>query len=189
MQWTTTRKLRVLDFDMENRPLNYVGEDFTFGEVTAIAWKFSESKEEPACVLLEPGMTTKPLLALFRTAYAEADVVTGHNILRHDLRFLNGACLEMGLAPLHPKLVCDTYRHLKQRRGVGASQENLAKMLGVNGHKIAMSQTDWRMANRLTPEGIEKTRKRVTGDVIQHIVLREKLLELGWLRPPVRWSP
>ena len=33
----SARPLRVLDFDIENRPLSYLGSDFTTAEVTAIA--------------------------------------------------------------------------------------------------------------------------------------------------------
>jgi hypothetical protein len=122
-------------------------------------------------------------------AYIEADLVTGHNIIKHDLRILNGALLEEGLSPLPPKMVSDTYLHLKRKGGVSGSQENLAKMLGVRVRKQGMSQADWREANRLTPEGIDKTRRRVIGDVRQHIALRRELLKRDWLKPPTVWHP
>jgi len=51
-----------------------------------------------------------------------------------------------------------------------------------------MSQADWREANRLTPAGIEKTRKRVMGDVVQHMALRRELLKRQWLRAPTLWT-
>jgi hypothetical protein len=38
----TARPLRVLDFDIENRPLSYLGSDFTTAEVTAIAYESAD---------------------------------------------------------------------------------------------------------------------------------------------------
>jgi len=185
--WQKLRPLRVLDFDLENRPLNYAGEDFTFSEITAIAWQFIG--EKPYYVLCLGEVPFRTMLLGFVAAYVQADLVTGHNIIKHDLRILNGALLEEGLSPLPPKLVCDTYADLKKKGGVSGSQENLAAMLNVKVGKVPMSQTSWREANRLTPEGIEKTRRRVVGDVRQHIALRKELLRRDWLRPPRMWQP
>ena len=55
-------------------------------------------------------------------------------------------------------------------------------MLGLEAPKVGMSQAMWRKANRLEPDGIKLTYNRVTGDVRQHIALRAKLNELGWLK-------
>jgi hypothetical protein len=213
-RWVKVRPLRILDWDLENRPLNYVGQDFTFSEITAIAWKFiGEPGPIQALCLGEDisGSGVKPehregnrsgrhprgpsqlpsrtMLLGFVAGYLQADLVTGHNIIKHDLRILNGALLEEGLSPLPPKMVCDTYLHLKRKGGVSGSQESLANMLGVKAIKRPMSQADWREANRLTPEGIEKTRRRVVGDVRQHIALRRELLKRNWLKPPRVWTP
>ena len=186
-EWRKLRPLRVLDFDLENRPLNYVGDDFTFSEITAIAWQFiGERQHYVLCLGEVPAIT---MLLGFVSAYVQADLVTGHNIIKHDLRILNGALLEEGLSSLPPKMVSDTYADLKRKGGVSGSQENLAKMLGVRSPKVGMSQADWREANRLTPEGIRKTKARVVGDVRQHIALRKELLGRGWLRPPRVWHP
>jgi hypothetical protein len=35
---------------------------------------------------------------------------------------------------------------------------------------------------------LEKTKKRVVGDVQQHIEMRARLLRLGYLGPPVLWK-
>jgi len=196
----STRPLRVLDWDLENRPLNYAGDDFTFSEITAIAWQFIGEPGPIECLCLGEVLgsgsevahfvvPSRTMLLGFVAAYVQADLITGHNIIKHDLRILNGALLEEGLSPLPPKLVCDTYADLKKKGGVSGSQENLAKMLGVRVRKQGMSQADWREANRLTPEGIEKTRRRVVGDVRQHIALRKELLRRDWLRPPRLWTP
>ena len=195
MKWQAERRLSVLDFDLENRPLNYVGDDFTFSEITAIAWKFIGEPGPIAALCLGETLgnnrviTGQTMLLGFVAAYVQADLVTGHNIIKHDLRILNGALLEEGLSPLPPKMVSDTYLHLKRKGGVSGSQENLAKMLGVRSSKAGMSQTDWREANRLTPGGIAKTKRRCVGDVRQHIALRKELLKRQWLRSPTLWRP
>ena len=186
--WRKLRRFRTLDVDLENRPLNYVGDDFTFSEITAIAWKFIGEPGSIDCLCLGE-VPFRTMLLGFVAAYVQADLVTGHNIIKHDLRILNGAMLEEGLSPLPPKMVCDTYTHLKRKGGVSGSQENLAKMLGVRVRKQGMSQADWREANRLTPEGIDKTRRRCVADVKQHIALRRELLKRDWLKPPRVWTP
>lgn len=52
-----------------------------------------------------------------------------------------------------------------------------------------MSQPAWREANRLTPDGVALTKKRVIDDVVQHRALRAKLIERGVLKPPSVWRP
>jgi len=129
------------------------------------------------------------MLKGFRVLYDQSDIVTGHYLLKHDLPVINGAMLEYGLPPLAPKLVSDTKVHLVKRKYLSASQESLAGMFGLPEAKHHMSNPEWREANRLTPEGIEKTRKRVIDDVIQHKALRARLVELGALKPPRVWQP
>jgi hypothetical protein len=179
--------MRVLDFDIENRPLTYLGSDFTTAEVTAIAWAWCDKPEDVTCVLLgqdEP----RTMLERFVAAYNDADMVTGHYITGHDLIHLNAALMEYQMPTLADKLVQDTKVHLVRRKGISGSQESLAAMLLLEHDKIQMNQFKWRAANRLTPEGLEETRKRVVGDVQQHIEMRQKLLDLGYLSAPVKWS-
>lgn len=187
MRSTVRKTLRVLDFDIENRPLSYNGPDYTTAEITAIAAGWVGQKKVRCWALgqVEPLEMLEGFLELYR----KADVLTGHNIRRHDLPILNGACLEYDLPPLTPKLTCDTYGDLTRRKELSASQENLSQMFGLEADKHHMSQVSWREANRLTPEGIRKTRKRVIDDVIQHKELRERLIEHRALKPPKVWRP
>jgi hypothetical protein len=129
------------------------------------------------------------MLWAFRQAYDAADIVTGHYIRGFDLPLLNGAALELGLEPLGPTLAQDTKGDLVRFSGLSKSQENLGAMLGLRHPKVGMDQASWRAANRLTPEGIERTRKRVVGDVRQHVEMRAALLDRGMLGPPRPWSP
>lgn len=193
------KPLRVLDFDIENRPLSYMGDDYTSGEVTAIAWSFDASPPDIRYFLLnrenrfvqQSGMEwdIPTALRLFRCALLAADIVTGHYIRGHDLPVLNAACMEYGLGPLPKLLVQDTKVDLTSRKYLSASQESLAGMLGIDEAKHHMSQTEWREANRLTDEGLRKTRTRVASDVIQHMALRKELLRRGLLKPPSIWRP
>lgn len=187
MKLVAGRKLRLLDFDLENRPLSYLGSDFTTADITAIAWSWVGSARVEVAALGE--VDGEQMLLSFREAYLLADVVTGHYIRRHDLPIINGALMEHGLPGLSPKLVSDTKTDLRRRSGISASQESLADMLGVRAPKYHMSQARWRDANRLTESGIRETKKRVTMDVRQHKQLRARLVEQGLLKPPSVWRP
>lgn len=180
------KRLKVLDFDIENRPLSYLGMDFTTADITAIAASF-EGKSKVHVWLL--GQTEqRTMLEEFLKLYNEADIVTGHYIRRHDLPIISGAFMEHGLGTLGPKLVSDTKTDLKKRSGISASQESLSDMLGVTTPKYHMTQSRWRSANRLTPEGLEQTKRRVVGDIRQHKQLRKRLMEDDLLRPPSLWK-
>ena len=181
-----SRPLRVLDFDLENRPLSYLGADFTTAEVTALAWAWTDAPQKVTVRLL--GDTSlDSILREFVRAYDEADMVTGHFIKGHDLPMLNGALTELGMPPLGDKLAQDTKLDLLRMKGISRSQESLAAMFGLSHPKVQMNQAKWREANRLTKAGRAYVRERVGGDVQQHIELRQHLLERGLLREPKIW--
>ena len=182
-----TRPMRILDFDVEARPLHWISGDYVSKEITAIAWKFIDEPEECQCYLLGEAHPVV-MLTEFCKAYDQADMVTGHFIRGYDLSMVNGALTEYQLPPLGKKLVQDTKVDLMKRAGLSGSQENLGTMLGLQHPKVHMDQKSWRDANRLTPEGLLRVRERVVGDVLQHIEMRAKLLELGYLGPPTMWE-
>jgi hypothetical protein len=183
----TQRPLRVLDFDIENRPLSYLGSDFTTAEVTAIAWAWTDRPEAVTVHLL--GESELPvILDAFCAEYAKADLVTGHYITGHDLPMVNGALMELRRPPLGDKRVQDTKTQLIRSKGISLSQESLAAMLRLEHSKVQMNQIRWRAANRLTPEGLALVRERVIGDVRQHIELRRELVALGYLGSPKVWK-
>jgi len=184
------QRLRILDFDIENRPLSYLGQDFTTSDITAIAASFEGERLVHAWILGEDDITTtEEMLLGFTDLYAEADIVTGHYIRMHDLPIINGALMELGLASLGKKLTSDTKLDLKTRKGISASQESLSDMREVKAPKYQMTQKRWRSANRLTPEGIAQTRKRVVADIRQHKQLRQSLIAGDYLNPPTLWTP
>lgn len=181
------RKLRILGWDLENRPLSYLGQDFTTSEITAIgaSW-FGETKVH---VWLLGPCTQREMIDGFMELWDASDMVTGHFIRNHDLPILQGARMELGLPPLSSKLTSDTKNDLRKRKGISAAQENLAEMLGLVEEKHHMNQVRWREANRLTARGLRQTERRVRSDVVQQKQLRMKLIEHGWLGAPRTWYP
>jgi hypothetical protein len=203
-QWKEAKPLKILDFDLENRPLAYLGGDYTTAEVTSVAWGWVVDGRlkgkvqcallgvpcyHPGCMAYHIGEPLKDVILAFAAAYHEADLVTGHFIRGHDLPVIDGMLLELGYPPLEEKLCQDTKQELKDSKYISLSQESLAAMLDVPAPKIHMNQRKWRTANRLEPEGLELTRQRAVGDVVQHIQMRERLLELKWLKDPKVWDP
>jgi hypothetical protein len=182
-------KIRVLDLDIENRPLSYLGQDYTTAEITAIAAAF-DGERGPVSLWLLGSSTPVAMLEGFRKMYDAADMVTGHYIRMHDLPIISGAMVELGLEPLGAKLTCDTKLDLVKKGPVfSASQENLCSMLGLAAPKVHMNTVLWREANRLTEKGLALTAKRAIGDVIQHMQLRKELVKRGLLGTPRIWRP
>lgn len=189
------RTLRVLDFDIENRPLSYWQPDRPTAEVTAIASCWIERDQYGDFVFgsmqadLLGEVSLEVMLENFVERYNEADMVTGHYIRNHDLPIINGALYELGLPLLSQKLTCDTKNDMFKKADIPATQEYLIEVLGVDAQKFHMTQADWREANRLSPVGLAKTRERVTSDVRGHILMRDAMLKHGMLRPPTAWNP
>ena len=181
------RPLRILDFDVEARPLHWISGDYVSKEITAIAWAWCDAPSDVTCYLLGESDPVVMLHA-FRAAYDRADMVTGHFIRGYDLPMVNGALTEYQLPALGDKLTHDTKLDLVRRAGLSGSQENIGAMLNLENPKVKMDQRKWRDANRLTPEGLKAVRERVVGDVIQHIEMRQRLLNLGYLGGPVLWK-
>jgi hypothetical protein len=178
---------RILDLDIENRPLSYLGGDWTTAEITTIAAGWSDEKKVHCWALGEDDPAE--MLWKFRELYDEADLVTGHYVRKHDLPILNGAYLEYHLPPLGAKWASDTCLDLTRRKDLSRSQEALAGMYGLPESKHHMSQPEWREANRLTPAGVAYAKKRVTDDVVQHKALRQRLIEAEALKGPKMWRP
>lgn len=187
---------RILDFDVECRPIAWYGGDWVTKQPTAIAWKFiGEPPLEPTVAVIGESFDTRQVLAEerlmlehFRWAYDQADVVTGHFIRGFDLPLLNGALMRLGAPLLGPKDTQDTKLDLARGSGLSKSQENLGAMFELEHPKIPMNTHAWLLGNMLLPEGIEATKRRVTGDVRQHEELRATMLERGLLGPVRPWS-
>lgn len=186
MELVTKKRLKILDFDTETRPLTYWGKRPT-AEITAIASCWYDDIGSMEVKLLGVDSPEEMLLS-FVERYNQADIVTAHNLRRFDLPQINGHLLEYGLPLLTPKLTQDTYLDMRKRGDIPASQEYLLDLYGL-GTKVHMGQHAWRMANRLTPEGIEKARKRNSSDVYDHMKLRAYMIKHDLLKPMKVWKP
>jgi len=182
------RALRILDFDIENRPLAYWFDGRTTCEITAIASCWMHQLDTMEFTLLGVHEPTY-MLESFRRRYDEADIVTGHYIREHDLPTINGAMLEHGLPPLAAKLTVDTRADLTARKDLSASLEELGVMFGLEARKQHMSNSEWREANRLKRSGIAKAQERATSDVLLHMEVYRKLVEGRYLGRPKVWRP
>jgi DNA polymerase elongation subunit (family B) len=180
----------ILDFDTECRPMHY-NEWRPESQITAIAWSWGAALDGHVYVeLLEPdGSNEAAMLRRFLLAYVDADVVTGHYVRKHDLPLLNDHYVRLGMPPLLPRMVQDTQADMTAIKGLGKSQDNLATTFGLASAKHHMTGADWRLANQLSEEGAEMTKKRVVDDVRQHMELREAMVARGLLKPPRMWAP
>jgi hypothetical protein len=177
---------RVLDFDIENRPLSYWVPDRPSAEITSIASCWVDDPDSMEVWLLGRD-DPKEMLVRFVERYNEASLVTGHYIRRHDLPIINGALIEYQMPTLGPKMVQDTKVDLVRESDLPVSQESLAYIMGVRERKEHMTQPMWREANRLTPKGLELTYTRVSKDVKQHMRMRKQLLKADYLKSPRVW--
>lgn len=185
---------KVLDFDIENRPLAYWYDGNTTAEITAIGWAWYDlNKPHVETRYLEPPpdheASMMEMLQDFARVWREADMVTGHYIRVHDIPILNAHMIEFGLEPLGPKLTSDTKLDLIRRGSFSASQMALSKVLEVTAEKPRMENMRWRDANRLTPEGIKAALNRVRGDVVQHMEMRQAMMDHRLLKEPRVWVP
>jgi len=188
------RAPRVLDFDSECRPDAYLGGDITTRSLTGIAAQFiGEPDMWCECIVAGGSPHFDQLVAMlegFRELYDAADMVTGHNIVRHDLPIISGALVYCGRPPLEPKLASDTLLHgPKSGLSFSRSQENFGDLLGIASDKYHMNNARWKRANTLDAEQVALTRERVTSDVRMHIELREAMVGRGLLRAPRMWRP
>lgn len=185
----TSKPGRILDFDIENMPLTYYAPDYPTAQITAIASAWADDPKGSMVVCLLGEDNYDEMLTHFMERYRQADMVAGHYIRKHDLPHINAALAELGLPHLESKLVSDTKEDLIKWRGLPKNQEYLSAMLKAKQQKVAMTQYDWRDANRMTPSGLARTRKRVASDVLGNLQMRQRLIELGYLKAPRLWNP
>ena len=182
------KKLRILDFDTECRPMSY-NEYRPESQITAIAWSWIGRKTIHSEVLEQDLSNERSMLERFLADFNAADVVTGHYLRKHDLPLLTDHCMRLGLPLPKPVQVSDTMLDTPHVKGLGKSQENLSETFGVTAEKHHMNGAKWRVANQLDAKGRAETRKRVVDDVRQNKEWREVCVANGWLAVPKRWTP
>jgi hypothetical protein len=182
VNWATKRQLRILAFDIENKPGTYGGGDYTFPKVTAIGAQFLDDDEPVAWCLArnKPQKMRRDALA-FGKLWDRADIVLGHNIRRHDVKILNGLYTALDEPLLGRKRMIDTYCDQPKMAGISRSLENICARWECPVEKLHMPEHIWEQAYDGIPEAVERMRERVTTDVRMSIWLFHELRRRGLL--------
>lgn len=180
---------RILDFDVETVAAGFDDPQWVPQKITCVAWSWIGSDEIESRIATSEGLFSRParrrkMLEPLLAAIGEADMVTGHNLLRFDLPVMMSECLRLGLPVLDTVRVQDTMR-LVRTKGFKKGQNNLAALLHVPEPKLALSWQEWQHAYE--EKGWATVVERCVSDVRSHKLMRQELLDRGWLRDPVRW--
>jgi hypothetical protein len=151
--------------------------------VTAIGWCFLLDGAVVDSVLLDRSseIAMEDALVRFRVTWETAHTILGHNLRRHDIKYLDGLAMGLGLQPLAKRTVIDTYLDLPKRKGVSFSLENAAERFGCPIQKIHMSEYAWERAYDGDPKYLPLMRERVETDVELNIWLYNYFCQKGWL--------
>lgn len=188
----TSRTLRTLDFDCETIAAGFADPNWVPQKITCIAWSWvgSDDVQVVTCGgsagLYEKPDLRRKMLGKFLERFSQADMVTGHNLLRFDLPVVNSECMRLGFPPLKLVLVHDTMRIVKSK-GFKKGQDNLAGLVNTFQRKQAMDWQQWEDA--YAEPGWPTVISRARSDVVMHKEMRLKMIEGGWLKPAVRWKP
>ena len=182
---------RILDWDIETVAAGFSDPAWVPQKITCVAWSWIGSDEIHARISTSEGLFSRPerrakMLEPLLQAISEADMVTGHNLIRFDLPLLNAECLRLGLPSLRSVLVQDTMR-LVRTKGFKKGQDNISYLLDVPINKLSLSWQQWQDAYE--EKGWATVVERCKSDVAGHKLMRQEMLDRGWLRAPTRWAP
>jgi DNA polymerase elongation subunit (family B) len=182
---------RILDFDIETVAAGFADPEWVPQKITCVAWSWiGEDKVEsavcgPAGIFGKPERRAKMLRPLLQ-ALGEADMVTGHNIIRFDLPVIQAEVMRLGLPVLKPLLVQDTIK-LHRSKGFKKGQDNLGRLYRIADEKLALDWQAWQDA--YDEDGWQTIRDRAESDVRMHKQLRAALIDLDYLKEPRTWTP
>jgi DNA polymerase elongation subunit (family B) len=182
---------RILDFDIETIAAGFADPEWVPQKITCVAWSWIGTDVVESRVCGPAGIFGKPerrakMLKPLLIALAEADMVTGHNIIRFDLPVIQAEVMRLGLPSLRPVLVQDTIK-LQRSKGFKKGQDNLGRLYRIADEKMALDWQAWQDA--YDEDGWQTIRDRAESDVQMHKQLRAALLERDYLKEPRRWSP
>ncbi len=180
---------RILDWDVETVAAGFADPNWVPQKITCVAWSWVGSDVVESRVCGSRGLFGNPalrrhMLKPLLDAIAEADMLTGHNLIRFDLPVVNAECMRLGLDPIGAVLVQDTMR-VRRAKGFKKGQDNLGTMYGIAQEKLALSWQQWQDA--YDERGWKTIIQRAESDVVMHKALRLKMIEAGHLKPPVTW--
>lgn len=186
----TEKKLRILDFDIETMAAGFADPNWVPQKITCVSWSWVD--EEDVSVLISGPMgffkpeLRKPMVQALVDQIKQADMVTGHNLLRFDLPVLNAECLRLGLDSLEPIRVQDTMR-IKKTKGFKKGQDNIGRLLKTLEQKMALDWQGWEEAYE--EDGWQTIKDRCVSDVQMHKQIRLEMIERGWIKKETRWTP
>lgn len=181
LEWKSS-PIRLLCFDIENKPGTYGGGDYTFPKVTALAGRFLDGGPVQSWCLTrsKPKRMVRDIRA-FREMWDAAEIVMGHNIRRHDVKILNGLYTSLDEPVLEPKRMVDTYSDQPKMAGISRSLENLCARWGCPVEKVHMPEHVWEQAYDGVPEAVARMKLRCETDVEINIWLYHELRRRGLL--------
>jgi len=189
---TVKRNLRVLDWDLETVAAGFADPDWVPQKITCAAWSWIGEDEVHVRVCGPTGLFGNPakrvqMLKPLLKALNQADMFTGHNLLRFDLPVLQAELMRLGMGKLPTAIpVQDTMKLLKSK-GFKKGQDNLGEMLRVKMKKKAMDWQAWQDEyDRVGWPGIQE---RCVSDIQQHKQIRDELMERDIMQYVKKWKP
>jgi RNase_H superfamily len=175
---------------METLAAGYADPAWVPDKITCISASWVDSDEIITFVTGQQDWWTREgrarsVLWPFSQLLAQADVVTGHNIRRFDLRVWNAEAMRCGVEPVRRIHVEDTMSILKSK-GFKKGLDNIAIELGCPEHKIDMPWAAWDLAYE--EPGWPKVIERCESDVRIHKWIRKEMGRRGWLKPVTAWA-
>lgn len=185
-----SRPERTLDFDVETVAAGFGDPQWVPNTVTAWAYAWVDEgtvtvEALPVASFYDLDARREFIRPLVETI-GQADIVTGHNLLRFDLPIVNAECLRLNLPPLGPTKVQDTMR-LPKAKGFKKGQDNLGHALAVKAEKMPLSWAQWAAA--YAEPDLATVKERCASDVLMHMEMRAEAIGRGWLKPPRMWRP
>lgn len=194
MRLTEGEPFRILDFDVETIAAGFADPEWVPQKITCVAWSWADATRNEDWAVESrisgvEGLFSYPtkrakMLAALLDQINQADMLTGHNIVRFDLPVINAECVRLGLEPVRSAFVQDTIR-LVRSKGLKKGQDALGHLFKTREEKMALDWQQWQDA--YGEKGWELVRSRCESDVVQHKQLRLELIERGLLRPGVHW--
>src|SRR6185369_11767709 len=120
MESRVKSKLKILDFDLETIAAGFADPEWVPQKITCAAWSWIGEKKVHVEICTPNGLFGNPdlrvqMLEPLVEAINEADMLTGHNLLRFDLPVLQSELLRLGMEPLGSQLVQDTMKIVKTK--------------------------------------------------------------------------
>ena len=189
-QSQTLKQLKILDFDIETLAAGFADPNWVPQKITCISWSWIGSDEVKSVTTGKDGFFDKRIrgkrIAQFLKEFEEADIVTGHNLLRFDLPVLNAECILCGLGKLPSIRVQDTMK-LPKTKGLKKGLDNIGIMLGSPQEKQAMNWAEWDSAYEV--DGWPEIISRCESDVLLHKQIRQAMIDEDILGPITTWTP